>query len=282
MSLSWPKLSKGLKRWFPGRARRRYRLRIGLAPHRILLADHGGRRQADSERAESIAIEPRPGAARWQAAVDALPAALAGSAAANARVTVILSNQLARYALLPWNAALKNDDEWSAYARHRLQAIHGGAADEWDLRVCETAPNGPRLACALDRALIPALESAVAESGAALESVQPYLMTAFNRARLAAGENCWLVVEEPGRLMLALIQDGAWRSVRAHRAGAGWRRDLGEILEREAAALGMETVCTDIAIQAEAPLDEKTPPGYRIRELTPAYGAPRALTMVAQ
>ncbi len=281
MSLSWPELRDSAKRWFPGRPRPRHRIRVGLAPERIVLAGYSGGMRPSLARAEALCVEPRAGAARWQAAVDALPALLAQPGCS---VTVILSSQLVRYAVLPWNAALKGEDEWLAYARHRLQSVHGAAIEDWDFRVCATAPHGPRLVSATDRALLDALEAAVGAAGGTLESVQPYLMAAFNRAAPIPGDTSfWLVIEEPGRLTLALIQDGSWRSVRSRRVDARWRHELPAILERESAALGLEQPCTEVALHAEALPEDGSAVELRLRDLVAAAGEERrTLAMVLQ
>jgi len=259
----------------------RERLRIGLAPGRVVIARDGGMLSARPPRAGSIAVEPHAGLPRWQPAVDALAAALTQPGTAKCRATVILSSHFARYAVLPWNATLKNDEEWRAYAQHRLQAVHGSVIEDWELRVCETAPRGARIACAVDRALLDALEAAVAGNGGRLESVQPYLMSAFNRARLATDASCWFVVEEPGRLTLALIEDGTWRSVRGRRVDSRWRHALADILERESAALGLERPCTDVVIHAEAGPAAGSHDGLRVRDLAAGIADDeRALAMV--
>ena len=284
MSLSLPELRDRAKRWFPGRLRTRHRIRVGLAPERIVLAGYSGGLRSSLARAEAIFVEPRPDAVRWQAAIDALPSALGQLEGKGCPVTVILSSQLARYAVLPWNAALKSEDEWLAYARHRMQSVHGNAIDEWDFRVCATAPHGPRLVSATDRALLEALEAAVAAAGGTLESVQPYLMAAFNRAAPVPGDTSfWLVIEEPGRLTLALIQEGSWRSVRSRHVDARWRHELPAILERESAALGLEQPCTEVALHAEAIPEGGAAGDLRVRDLLAAAGEDRrTLAMVMQ
>jgi hypothetical protein len=281
VSLSLPELRNRVKRWFPGRSRTRHRVRVGLAPERIVLAGYSGGLRPTLTRAEAFTVEPRTGAARWQAAVDALPALLAEPGCS---VTVILSSQLVRYAVLPWNAALKSEEEWLAYARHRLQSIHGAAIEDWDFRVCATAPHGPRLVSATDRALLEALEAAVTAAGGTLESVQPYLMAAFNRASPIPGDTSfWLVIEESGRLTLALIRDGSWRSVRSRRVDARWRDELPAILERESAALGLEEPCTEVALHAEATPEGAVAGVLRLRDLLATAGEDRrTLAMVLQ
>jgi hypothetical protein len=263
----------------------RNQLRVGLCPDRLILAAYRGGRHRAIVKSEIVPVDgPREvGPNRrssdqpfrnWQAAVDALPSALAALKPEKAQVTVILSNHFVRYAVLPWNAALKSADEWLAFARHRLENVHGPAATDWDVRVSATAPQGSRVVSAVDRALLDAVSARVAEGGAALVSVQPHLMAAFNRvhSRLES-TTCWLLIDEPGRLTLALIQDGAWHSIRSRRVEGDWRHQLPEILERESAALALAVPCTDVVVHTADAFDPPPDSALRLRDLTVARGA---------
>src|SRR5688572_1407106 len=176
------------------------RLRIRLAPAEVLV---GGR---------SIACDPAFGAEPWQGAVAALKAL---EWTKRCRITVVLANPFVRYAVVPWSDALAGPQEEEAYLRHHFAKIHGERAKTWTLRASEE-PNGlPRLASAIDTALLDELKRAFPKGGkAALASVQPELMEAINRWRTdipAAG--AWLVLAEPGRACLAMHREGGWRSV---------------------------------------------------------------------
>jgi hypothetical protein len=82
--------------------------------------------------------------------------------------------------------------------------------------------------------------------------VQPFLVAAFNRIRRTIGNaSCWIVVEEPGRLTLALIQRGAWVAIRSRRSDERWRLALPEMLERESAFLGLDRPCTRVIVCAQ-------------------------------
>lgn len=215
-------------------------LRVGLAPERIFVSG-----------AKSLDIAGHDGG--WQAALQALPEVLKGR---SGLASVVLADQLVRYALLPHNDTLKADDQWAALARHRFSMLHGARADEWQVSVAATAPQGARLACAVDRALLHALIQVFHKAGVKLLAVQPFLVAAFNRIRRRVGHgSCWIVVEEPGRLTLALIQRGAWLAIRARRSDAQWRKALGEILERESAFLGLSQPVTRVIVCAQGELD---------------------------
>jgi hypothetical protein len=222
-------------------------LRISLAADRLVL-------RQNRARSSTIAVAPRANDAEWRAPVEALGQALAGYR--NHLVSVVLADRFVRYALLPWNAALKSDAQWHALARHRLGGIYGAAAAEWEVKLAETAPEGARLACAIDTALVAELASQFVAAHARLVSVQPFLVAAFNRIRRRLGHgSCWLVVEEPGRLTLAFIRRGSWVAVRSRRTEPAWREALPALLERESAFLALSEPCTRVIVCAQGDFD---------------------------
>lgn len=238
MSLSWLK---------------KKHVRIGLGAKRVMVS---GARPLDIAAGED-----------WRAAVDALPALLRQRACREA--SVVLADQFVRYALLPWSQAVKSADQWLALARHRFNALHGAAAASWEVKVTETAPNGARLACAVDRELIERLALAFTQSNVVLVSVEPFLIAAFNRIRgTVGGGSCWIVVEEPGRLTLALIQRGAWVAIRSRRSDERWRMVLPEILEREGAFLGLDRPCTRVIVCAQGEFDPQMHDAWRAHAMS--------------
>jgi hypothetical protein len=231
---------------------KRKHLRIGLGSKRVMVSG-----------AKAVELAP---ADDWRAAVEALPAILKENKSREA--SVVLADQFVRYALLPWNEAAKGAEQWLALGRHRFAALHGAAAAEWDVQVSETAPRGARLACAVDRELLQRVIAAFQSAGVTLVSVQPFLVAAFNRLRSgilskAGSGSCWIVVEEPGRLTLALIQRGAWVAIRSRRSDDRWRVVLPEILERESAFLGLDRPCTRVIVCAQGEFDPKLHDAWR-------------------
>ena len=228
-------------------------LRIGLAPERIYVSG-----------AKSLDLPAGDGG--WAAAVQALPDILKGR---NGVASVVLADQLVRYALLPHNETLKTSEQWAALARHRFSVLHGPRADEWQVSIAATAPHGARLACAVDRTLLLQLTEVFQKAGVRLGSVQPFLVAAFNRIRRRVGNgSCWIVVEEPGRLTLALIPRGAWVAIRARRSDAQWRKVLGEILERESAFLGLSQPVTRVIVCAQGEFDVELHQQWRAEALS--------------
>ena len=167
------------------------------------------------------------------------------------------------------NDAVKSHEQWLALARHRFGALHGAAAADWDVKVTQTAPLGARLACAVDRELVEGLISAFVDAGVNLISVQPFLVAAFNRIRKTVGNgSCWIVVEEPGRLTLALLQRGAWVAIRSRRSDERWRVVLPEILERESAFLGLDQPCTRVIVCAQGEFNPEMHDAWRAQAVS--------------
>ncbi|MGH7603987.1 MAG: hypothetical protein ACRENK_08310 [Gemmatimonadaceae bacterium] len=155
-----------------------------------------------------------------------------------AHVTLILTSHHSRYAVLPWSAKLKGDEEWEAFARHRLVDTYGSELADWDVRVSSAPRGAGRVACALERSVLAELRRKVSEAGATLGSIQPRLMQAFNARRGAfRTEPGWLVATEPGRITLALIARGLWEAVRIRNVGPRWRDELPQMLRREEALM---------------------------------------------
>ena len=203
----------------------------------------------------------------WRPALDALPEIL--KAHRGREAALVLADQFARYALLPHNDAIKTPAQWLALARHRFSALHGAISAEWEVKVTQTAPLGARLACAVDRELIEQLAGAFVASSVKLISVQPFLVAAFNRIRQTVGNgSCWIVVEEPGRLTLALLQRGAWVAIRSRRSDERWRMVLPEILERESAFLGLDQPCTRVIVCAQGEFDPEMHDAWRAQSLS--------------
>jgi hypothetical protein len=248
----------------------RNHLRISLCAEHLVLAAYERGLRPGKAKTSVTPVQGNPNDAEWRAAVDALPQALAGFG--NHDLSVVLADQFVRYVLLPWNAALKNEEQWLALARHRLAAVHGAAAADWDVKLTETAPSGPRLACAVDRDLLRELAAKLVAADVRLVSVQPFLVAAFNRLRsgilrtIGRG-SCWLVIEEPRRLTLAFIQHGVWVAVRSRRTGPGWRATLPELIERESAFLALSEPCTRVIVCAQDGFDPDIYQAFRTQSV---------------
>jgi hypothetical protein len=162
--------------------------------------------------AKKLACDPAYGSEPWHGAIEALKTV---AFERRTRITAVLSNHFVRYALIPWSDALGTPAEEEAYVRHHFAKVHGERAKGWAVRASESRAGAPRLASAIDRALLEALRAALAAGGKAkLVSVQPELMSAFNQCRGAIpADGAWLVLAEPERACVALHAAGAWQAV---------------------------------------------------------------------
>jgi hypothetical protein len=172
------------------------------------------------------------GQANWTGALHGLRDLLLHPDAVKGDATLILSSHFVRYAVLPWSSELITDAEQNEFARTRFIQVYGQTARDWTIVVSPAPAGSARVGAAVDRALIGAASAAIAASGLRLLAVQPALMAQFNAWRSRIGADAWLIAAEQGRLLIALISGGQWRSVRA-RALNGASVSLAQVLEQE-------------------------------------------------
>lgn len=246
-------------------------LRIYLHPEEVALVRLGrGPRRPVLEKSR-IPCQAASEGPPWARSVAAFAEALKTRKAWKGDLVVVLSNHFARYALLPWSIRLSDPHEERALARILFEETHGDAARNWEIRVSDEPFGAPRVASAVDRELLSALDRLAAEAGLRPASVQPYLMVAFNlwRKSFPDGE-CLFLAAEPGRLSLCWIDGGKWRAVRslALRKAA----ELPALIERERLRLGVEP---KVAQRLFAPAE----PGLKERF---GAGAPEILALSAR
>ena len=247
---------------------------VKLLPVRRSLTLRGVRRTIHDSQ-----VVPVGGAAAaqpWRAALLALETALPAAARNRTTATVVLSNQLVRYTLVPWQAGLADSQEDLSYTRHCFTKVYGKSAQEWEVRLSHQALETPSLASGVDAELLEGLRSMFARPGMTLRSVQPHLMAAFNDARTQLRRrNAWIALLETGHLCLALLRDGRWSRVRSLRIDRAWPEELPRILEREAFLADDEAVPSDVYVghleEGEMVLPELD--GWQFHALTPAFSA---------
>jgi hypothetical protein len=223
-----------------------------LFPERVTMHLATGEVRVDGQ---ALACDPGYGKEPWQGAIAGLRAF---EWKTHCKVTVVLSNDFVRYAIVPWHAGLDTPEEEEAYVRHHFAKIHGERARAWALRW--NATGDPRLASAIDRPLFEELKAAFPKGGKAhLVSVQPHLMEAANRWRRAVpASGAWLVLADRERACVALHARGQWRAVQ--NAKGDWLA----LLERERHRI--EGDVPDLALVAGARPDHDAP-GWRFKEL---------------
>ena len=204
-----------------------WRDEIGIlfAPRRLVLArvSRGLRPRRVGERFTDIATGHF---ANWEPALEALREQLAEKPWQNAGVRVVLADQWVRYMIVPWQASLYGDAERMVHARHLLAGMYGDM-DDWTPTLSEAMPGRAQVATALPSALLAGLMTAIESSGGRLISLQPQLITAFNRASpQLPGTGCWFVSVDEGSLAAAHVTPNGWDRVHAVRIGNDWSAEL--------------------------------------------------------
>ena len=204
------------------------RLAAALFPDRVVWAVREGLRErvvAHGERAG----DP----------VTALGAVLDEHKARKLELSVALSGSLARCLVLPWPAEVEDEDEGATYAAHQFKHVFGDAVDGWEVRFDTEARGAQRLACGIERSLIAAVRDAAKSRGVRLASIQPLLVSVFNRCRRAIGSQPTLFfLAEPGRYHGASLEGVKWHALRSGRLASDAPQELAEALAREAALFG--------------------------------------------
>lgn len=215
------------------------RLVVALHADRVVWAMHSGwlRGTLGARGTEPVA---EPGTAGVLAA---LAKSIAAANTRRAGLAVLLSGEFARMLLVPWPAAITEDDEGEALARHYFKRVFGGDAEGWAICFDSGSDTGQRLACAMERPLMEGLHAAAKAARMKLVSVQPLFGAAFNLWRGDFGaERSLFVAAEPGRWYSAEIDRGEWAAVRYGRLEADTPEALAAVLERERALAGGEAV----------------------------------------
>ncbi len=270
------------------------RLLIALAPDSLALVRLQGVFRPRVSEKRTVACDPAFGAEPWQGAVAALLQIAEGIKNANVNVTVVLSNHFVRYALIPWSAALGNAEEETAFVRYCFAKVHGERSKGWELRSSRAPAGSVRIASAVDSTLVQAIRASFpAGARAKLASVQPYLMSAFNRWRaLVKGARAWFLLVEPQRACLAHLENGRWTTVRNSRGGFDDPARWAELLDRERHLVGGSGAADGVYVHAPrswtAPSAEAQ--GWTFKSLTlapveglaPAEAEPFAMALCAR
>ncbi|HDY85046.1 MAG TPA: hypothetical protein ENH74_05105 [Methylophaga sp.] len=137
-----------------------------------------------------------------------------------ASATIVLSNQFVRYAVIPWNAEIKNNEESRAFLRHQFLTIYGDAIASWNMCQSPAEYGQKALASAVPSELLQTINDVFSSLQITLDSVQPSLMHIANQAQEVINQqnlqkSYWLAVIADGRLCLCLIVEGEWRWVKA-------------------------------------------------------------------
>ena len=210
----------------------RERVRIALSPHQVAMVRFSRGLGARVMDRKSMPCAEAKGHENWAGAVEVLRDLLLHPNVGRGDATLILSSHFVRYVVLPWSGELVTEAEELEFARTRFLQVFGQSARDWTIAMSPAPAGASRLCAAVDQALIGAATGAVAASGLRLLSVQPALMAQFNEWRRRIGADGWLVIAEQGRLLVAWLSAGQWRSVRVRPLNDA-SVSLAQVLEQE-------------------------------------------------
>jgi hypothetical protein len=192
------------------------RVLISVSPAEVALVRLQGTFRPRVVAKRVLACAPAQAAEPWTGAASALSTLAADLKDVKARVTVVLSNHFVRYTLVPASKGLERPEEELAFAQYHFSKVHGERSKAWDARLSAGPAGAARVASAVDAGLLRAIAASFPADGKArLASVQPYLMSAFNRWHgQLPGKGAWFLLVEPQRSCLAFIEEGRWTAVR--------------------------------------------------------------------
>ena len=211
--------------------RDQYCVALGLDRLAAMRRRKGLRTAVDLKRSE--AFVPLPGVPAWRGAADACGRFLSSPEVAAGDLKIVLSNHFVRYLVVPWSGQITTMQEFRNYAVAAFEDVYGDTVAGWEVSVSPEGHGAPRLAAAVDRALLDALREAASRSRLRLRSIQPYLMSAYNRiVRPLRDKNFVFMLIEADRVCLLTAENKTWRQVSAVTVSSD-PVGLAALLERE-------------------------------------------------
>jgi len=171
----------------------------------------------------------------WQLLVNQLDGYLSSASLnKNTQMNVILSSDYVRYIMLPAQQVAMNSAEKSAYVNAVFREIYGAAANDWYIKYHSAAPHQNTPAAAVDKQLLASLEHLAGKYQLKLNTVQPYLMAAFNALNHSIHKaNGYLVLLENTKLLLIYCQQGVCQQLQTVTVNQDWQTALKNALNRE-------------------------------------------------
>jgi hypothetical protein len=189
---------------------------------------------------------------------------------------VILSNHFMNYAMVEMNQSLNGEAEELAYAKHCFSQLFGSTAADWEFRLNHDHAGDQQLASAVNALFLQNIRAVFARANVKLESIQPYLMAAYNNCHSdLQNQDAWLVLVEHGSLCIGLVRQGHWSSVRTLNVGNDWHEQLNKILDRESFLSEIDISTDTIFLWAPEYIRVDLPKSIRwkIRKLKPGIRA---------
>ena len=178
----------------------------------------------------------------WRAGAAALGKVLAREARHGTRVHIALSDLWVRSHLMPAASTSLSEDEMLLLARtHFARQYPETGQDNWTFRL---ALQGTRLlAAGMESELLDAIKAMSAAAGARVGGMEPLFSWTYDRfAKTFAGTTGWLLLDEPGMLTLAFVEQGRLMSMHCQRCDDDQDEVAVRLLERQSALLAQQSV----------------------------------------
>lgn len=170
----------------------------------------------------------------WPALIQQLDVYLSGmNTKKNMPLNLVLSSDFVRYCLLPAQPIAMSSAEKNAYAKATMLEIYGAIANDWHIKCNPAAPDQNTILVAVDKALLAALKQLADKYQLKLDSVQPYLMSAFNLlASSLARTNGYFALLENQKILLLSLRHGICQQLHTIRFTEDWQAELNQALHR--------------------------------------------------
>lgn len=158
------------------------------------------------------------------------------------RLNITLASEFVRHLSLPPLQIRMNAAEKLAYVVAAYQDIYGEVVNDWEMKLHDSPANETTLAAAIDKKLLAELSEIALKHQLILNTVQPYLMRAFNALASRIGNaSGYLVILETKRLLLINLQDGKYQNLHTYVVGDNWQSELESLMLREALLSNTDT-----------------------------------------
>lgn len=213
-------------------------------------------------RASSELVEPAQDSADWHPAVTMLGKVLSREARFGTRVHIALSDLWVRAHLLPTMSTSLNENEMLLLARtHFARQYPETGQDAWTFRL---ALQGTRLlAAGMEPGLVAAIREVNTGAGARLSRMEPLFGYVFDRSEKALAHTTgWMLLDEPGMLTLAFVEQGRLTSQHCQRCESDRDEIAAQLLERQSALLAQQS--TEVRVFSVDGRALRLPPPWRV------------------
>ena len=150
------------------------------------------------------------------------------------RLNITLASEFVRYLSLPALQIRMNAAEKLAYVAAAYQDVYGEVVNDWAIKLHDAPSNEATLAAAIDKKLMAEITQVALKHQLKINSVQPYLMRAFNTlANQISHASGYLVIVELKRLLLVNLQNGKYQHLRAFAISDNWQSEFKNLMLRE-------------------------------------------------